>query len=54
MAFPLFFLVIMTTASYLNVYGSGFLFSLFSAVLFKTQSNGQGAIASDPSTRIPG
>jgi len=35
-AFPLFFLVIMTTDSYLNSFGSGFLFSLFSAILFKS------------------
>lgn len=41
LAFPLFFLVIMTTASYLNVYGSGFLFSLLSAVLCKDEVNWQ-------------
>ncbi|MCI5148187.1 MAG: O-antigen ligase domain-containing protein [Candidatus Electrothrix sp. MAN1_4] len=33
-AFPVFFLVIMLTESYLKVYETGFLFSLFSAVLF--------------------
>lgn len=36
-AFPVFFLAIMATDSYLNTFGSGFLFSLFSAVLFKSQ-----------------
>ncbi len=34
-AFPIFFLVIMLTESYLVVYETGFLFSLFSAVLYK-------------------
>lgn len=34
-AFPVFFLVIMLTESYLVVYQTGFFFSLFSAVLFK-------------------
>lgn len=34
-AFPLFFLTIMLTDSYLVSHGSGFLFSLFSAVLYK-------------------
>lgn len=33
-AFPLFFLIIMLAESYLKVYETGFLFSLFSAVLF--------------------
>ncbi|MCI5113623.1 MAG: O-antigen ligase domain-containing protein [Candidatus Electrothrix sp. AX1] len=33
-AFPVFFLVIMLAESYLKVYETGFLFSLFSAVLF--------------------
>ncbi len=49
LAFPLFFLVIMTTASYLNVYGSGFLFSLFSAVLFKSEINWQATTVFDSS-----
>lgn len=35
LAFPLFFLCIMFTDSYLNSYGSGFLFALYSAVLYK-------------------
>lgn len=35
LAFPLFFLVIMLAESYLQVYGTGFLFSLFSAFLYK-------------------
>ncbi len=34
-AFPLFFLTIMLTESYLIVYETGFLFSLFSAVLYR-------------------
>ncbi len=34
-AFPIFFLVIMLGESYLQVYGTGFLFSLFSAFLYK-------------------
>ncbi len=37
-AFPLFFLVIMLTESYLVVYQTGFLFSLLSAVLYKQSS----------------
>ena len=49
LAFPLFFLVIMTTASYLNVYGSGFLFSLFSAVLLKSEINWQATTVFDSS-----
>ncbi len=52
LAFPLFFLVIMTTASYLNVYGSGFLFSLFSAVLFKSEINWQASTVFDSSKRV--
>lgn len=36
-ALPLFFLVIMFTESYLVVYETGFVFSLFSAVLFKRE-----------------
>lgn len=35
LAFPVFFLVIMLAESYLQVYGTGFLFSLFSAFLYK-------------------
>ncbi len=35
LAFPIFFLVIMLAESYLQVYGTGFLFSLFSAFLYK-------------------
>ncbi len=38
LAFPLFFLAIMTTECYLNTPGSGFLFALFSAILSKTES----------------
>jgi len=38
LAFPLFFLAIMTTDCYLNTPGSGFLFALFSAILSKTES----------------
>ncbi len=34
-AFPIFFLVIMLGESYLQVYGTGFLFSLFSSFLYK-------------------
>lgn len=34
-AFPIFFLVIMLAESYLQVYGTGFLFSLFSSFLYK-------------------
>jgi O-antigen ligase len=34
-AFPLFFMVIMCFESYLNLSGTGFLFSLLSAILFK-------------------
>ena len=34
-AFPIFFLVIMLADSYLQVYGTGFLFSLFSSFLYK-------------------
>jgi O-antigen ligase len=35
LAFPLFFLVIMITDTYLDTHNSGFLFSLFSAVFYK-------------------
>ncbi|HIQ37997.1 MAG TPA: O-antigen ligase domain-containing protein [Desulfocapsa sulfexigens] len=38
-AFPIFFLVIMLAESYLMVYGTGFLFSLFSAFLYKNFSH---------------
>jgi O-antigen ligase len=38
-AFPIFFLVIMLAESYLMVYGTGFLFSLFSAFLYKEYSD---------------
>lgn len=38
-AFPLFFLVIMTTESYLNLTATGFLFSLASGVLFKRNTD---------------
>jgi O-antigen ligase len=41
LAFPLFFLTIMLTDSYLNTYGSAFLFSLFSAVFFKSKLSWQ-------------
>ena len=41
LAFPLFFLVIMMTDSYLKSYSSGFLFSLFSAVFFKSKISWQ-------------
>jgi O-antigen ligase len=40
MALPVFFLTIMLTESYLIVYETGFFFSLFSAVLFKTGESG--------------
>jgi O-antigen ligase len=36
-AFPVFFLTIMLTESYLKVYETGFLFSLFAAVLFSSR-----------------
>jgi len=48
LAFPLFFLVIMMTDSYLNTHSSGFLFSLFSAVLSKTSVNWQSMVALGP------
>ena len=35
LAFPLFFLVIMLTESYLLIHETGILFSLFAAVLYK-------------------
>lgn len=38
-AFPIFFLVIMLAESYLQVYSTGFLFSLFSSFLYKDFSN---------------
>jgi O-antigen ligase len=41
-AFPLFFLTIMLTDSYLVSHGSGFLFSLFCAVLYKKTPVDQG------------
>lgn len=41
MAFPLLFLVIMLTESYLLVYETGFLFSLFGAILYTTDMRGQ-------------
>lgn len=51
-AFPLFFLTIMATDSYLNTFGSGFLFSLFSAVLFKSPATrAADASAGRPATR---
>ena len=37
LAFPLFFLIIMLTESYLKVFETSFLFSLFSAVLYRNQ-----------------
>ena len=40
-AFPLFFLTIMLTESYLKVYETAFLFALFSAVLYKKSSGKQ-------------
>ncbi len=40
-AFPLFFLVIMLTESYLKVYETAFLFALFSAVLYRKQGDEQ-------------
>ncbi len=40
-AFPIFFLVIMLGESYLQVYQTGFLFSLFSSFLFKDFSNSE-------------
>lgn len=43
-AFLVFFLTIMTTESYLNIYGTGFLFSLFSGVLFKRQDDWRCAV----------
>ena len=47
-AFPLFFLVIMFTESYLKVYETGFLFSLFGAVLY-----GYPATAASKRKRVP-
>ncbi len=41
LAIPLFFLVIMSTDCYLNTPGSGFLFSLFSAILSKNRLDWQ-------------
>jgi O-antigen ligase len=38
-AFPLFFLTIMATESYLKVYETGFFFALFAAVLFKQEKD---------------
>jgi O-antigen ligase len=41
-AFPVFFLVIMLGESYLMVYATGFLFSLFSAFLYKKSYDAEG------------
>jgi O-antigen ligase len=38
-AFPIFFMVIMLAESYLQVHGTGLLFSLFSSFLYKDFSN---------------
>lgn len=46
-AFPLFFLTIMLTDSYLVSHGSGFLFSLFCAVLYKKTPIDQGGLFDD-------
>ena len=42
LAFPLFFLVIMLTESYLLIHETGILFSLFAAVLYKEDRPGAG------------
>ena len=47
-AFPLFFLVIMLTESYLKVYETGFLFSLFGAVFYRRGSVLSPAAAHGP------
>jgi len=50
LAFPLFFLVIMTTDCYLNTPASGFVFALFSALLGKEESKG---LLYTPGFRVP-
>ncbi len=50
-AFPVFFLAIMCFESYLNLAGTGFLFSLMSAILFKQAPAEQGQV---PGSRPPG
>jgi O-antigen ligase len=50
-AFPVFFLVIMCFESYLNLVGTGFMFSLVSAILFKQAPAQQGHV---PGSRSPG
>ena len=49
-AFPVFFLVIMCFESYLSLVGTGFMFSLVSAILFKEASAQQGRV---PGSRPP-
>jgi O-antigen ligase len=46
LAFPIFFLVIMLSESYLQVYETGFLFSFFSSFLYKRFEEGQQLPAS--------
>ncbi|MBU1060458.1 MAG: O-antigen ligase family protein [Proteobacteria bacterium] len=46
LAFPIFFLVIMLSESYLQVYETGFLFSLFSSFLYRPFEEGQQLSAS--------
>ena len=46
-AFPLFFLVIMATESYLMVFETGFLFALVSAVLYRNPSDWQARVSRD-------
>jgi|GEM_PF-540427 len=50
-AFPVFFLVIMCFESYLSLVGTGFMFSLVSAILFKEASAQQGHVSG---SRPPG
>ena len=50
-AFPVFFLVIMCFESYLNLVGTGFVFSLVSAILFKQAPAQQAHV---PGSRPPG
>jgi len=48
LAFPLFFLTIMLTDSYLNTSGSGFMFSLCSAIFFKSKLSWQAKSVPSP------
>jgi O-antigen ligase len=46
-AVPLFFMTIMLSESYLDISGTGFLFSLLSAILFKQGGTDPGAVVMD-------